>query len=141
MTHDVDETFAIVDYAYVIGNGRVVAGGTPDELRRSTDPQVRQFLEGERDDPVPFHYPAPPIEKRSRHDGASHRAGRDAGSAHPRMAVGHRSCDPLLAATFWLALLSLRRPRLIVDQIHFIGNYSLSIVAVLLDYAHRRRSR
>jgi len=47
----------------VIGNGRVVAGGTPDELRRSTDPQVRQFLEGERDGPVPFHYPAPPIEK------------------------------------------------------------------------------
>ncbi|MET0506765.1 MAG: ABC transporter ATP-binding protein [Burkholderiaceae bacterium] len=63
VTHDVDETFAIVDYAYVIGNGRVVAGGTPDELRRSTDPQVRQFLEGERDGPVPFHYPAPPIEK------------------------------------------------------------------------------
>ena len=63
VTHDVDETFAIVDYAYVIGNGRVVAGGTPDELRRSTDPQVRQFLEGERDGPVPFHYPAPPIEE------------------------------------------------------------------------------
>ena len=46
------------------------------------------------------------------------------------MAVGHRSCDPLPLRLFWLALLSLRRPRLIVDQIYFIGNYSLSIVTV-----------
>lgn len=30
----------------------------------------------------------------------------------------------------WLGLLALRRPRLIVDQVHFIGNYSLSIIAV-----------
>jgi phospholipid/cholesterol/gamma-HCH transport system permease protein len=29
-----------------------------------------------------------------------------------------------------LAVLSLRRPRLVIDQIHFIGNYSLSIIAV-----------
>ena len=57
VTHDVAETFAIVDYAYMIGKGRLIAGGTPDELRRSTDPQVRQFLHGERDGPVPFHYP------------------------------------------------------------------------------------
>jgi phospholipid/cholesterol/gamma-HCH transport system permease protein len=30
----------------------------------------------------------------------------------------------------WLGLLALRRPRLIADQIHFIGNFSLSIVSV-----------
>ena len=29
-----------------------------------------------------------------------------------------------------LALASLRRPRLALDQIHFIGNYSLSIILV-----------
>jgi phospholipid/cholesterol/gamma-HCH transport system permease protein len=29
-----------------------------------------------------------------------------------------------------LALASLRRPRLVIDQIHFIGNYSLSIILV-----------
>jgi phospholipid/cholesterol/gamma-HCH transport system ATP-binding protein len=63
VTHDVAETFAIVDHAYVIGGGRVVGSGTPDELRRSTDSRVRQFLRGERDGPVPFHYPAAPVEE------------------------------------------------------------------------------
>ncbi len=30
----------------------------------------------------------------------------------------------------WLGVAALRRPRLVVDQIHFIGNYSLSIILV-----------
>ena len=40
---------------------RVVAQGTPDELRASTDPEVRQFIGGLPDGPVRFHYPAPPL--------------------------------------------------------------------------------
>jgi phospholipid/cholesterol/gamma-HCH transport system ATP-binding protein len=40
--------------------GRVVAQGTPDEIRASTDPFVHQFVNAEADGPVPFHYPAPP---------------------------------------------------------------------------------
>ena len=63
VTHDVQETFEIVDYAYVLSRGRIIAHGTPDELRASTDPQVVQFLNGRRDGPVAFHYPAGPIEK------------------------------------------------------------------------------
>ena len=63
MTHDVAETFEIVDYAYVMSGGRVIAEGTPKELGASTDPQVVQFLNGRRDGPVKFHYPAGPIEK------------------------------------------------------------------------------
>ena len=63
VTHDVQETFEIVDYAYVMSHGRIIAHGTPDELRASTDPQVVQFLNGRRDGPVAFHYPAGPIEK------------------------------------------------------------------------------
>ncbi|MGE0312051.1 MAG: ABC transporter ATP-binding protein [Lautropia sp.] len=64
VTHDVAETFEIVDFAYVLGSGgRVLAGGTPKALMASTDPQVRQFLDGERDGPVPFHYPAAPLEE------------------------------------------------------------------------------
>jgi phospholipid/cholesterol/gamma-HCH transport system ATP-binding protein len=27
----------------------------------STDPEVRQFVRGEPDGPVKFHYPAPPL--------------------------------------------------------------------------------
>ena len=39
----------------------MVAHGRPEELNASEDPQVRQFLRGEPDGPVPFHYPAPPL--------------------------------------------------------------------------------
>lgn len=63
VTHDVQETFEIVDYAYVMSQGEIVAQGTPDELRASTDPRVVQFLNGRRDGPVAFHYPARPIEE------------------------------------------------------------------------------
>ena len=57
VTHDVEETFAIADYVYFIANGRIGAEGTPEELSRSTDPFVRQFLDASPDGPVPFNYP------------------------------------------------------------------------------------
>jgi phospholipid/cholesterol/gamma-HCH transport system ATP-binding protein len=61
VTHDVAETFRIVDYAYVMSAGEVIGEGTPAELLASTDPRVTQFLNGRQDGPVPFHYPATPI--------------------------------------------------------------------------------
>lgn len=61
VTHDVQETFEIVDYAYVMSGGKVIGEGTPEQLMASTDPQVVQFLNGRRDGPVKFHYPARPI--------------------------------------------------------------------------------
>lgn len=63
VTHDVKESFEICDYAYVMGSGRILAAGTPPELMSATDPQVRQFLDGQRDGPVAFHYPAAPLEQ------------------------------------------------------------------------------
>ncbi|WP_375057123.1 phospholipid ABC transporter ATP-binding protein MlaF [Zobellella sp. DQSA1] len=59
VTHDVDEVMGIADYAYIIANKQVVAAGTPAELQRHQDPRVIQFLQGQADGPVPFHYPAP----------------------------------------------------------------------------------
>lgn len=59
VTHDVKETFSFVDYVYFVSQGVVVAEGTPDELRKSDLPFVHQFVHGEADGPVPFHYPAP----------------------------------------------------------------------------------
>ncbi len=59
VTHDVHETFAMVDYVYFVSNGVVVAEGRPDELRASELPFVHQFVHGEADGPVPFHYAAP----------------------------------------------------------------------------------
>ena len=61
VTHDVYESLKIVDYLYFVSAGRIIAQGTPDEVRHSTDPFVRQFVDGEPDGPVPFHYPARPL--------------------------------------------------------------------------------
>ena len=60
VSHDVYECLQIVDYLYFMSNGRIVGEGTPDEVRASTDPFVRQFVHGETDGPVPFHYAARP---------------------------------------------------------------------------------
>ena len=58
VSHDVDETFSIADQVVFLANGGVVARGTPAEMRESSDPLVRQFVDGEPDGPVRFHYPA-----------------------------------------------------------------------------------
>ncbi|MFK3739147.1 ABC transporter ATP-binding protein [Massilia sp. TN1-12] len=57
VSHDVQETFAIADYVYFMASGKIVAEGTPEDLRRSTDPYVVQFINNQPDGPVPFHYP------------------------------------------------------------------------------------
>jgi len=62
ISHDVPECMAISDWVVLLATGgRVVAQGTPRELMDSTDPEVRQFVRGEPDGPVKFHYPAPAI--------------------------------------------------------------------------------
>ncbi|WP_086981481.1 phospholipid ABC transporter ATP-binding protein MlaF [Vibrio aphrogenes] len=63
VSHDVPEVMSIADYVYLMSNGTVIAKGTPDELRQNQDPRVQQFLMGQEDGPVPFHFPASPIEK------------------------------------------------------------------------------
>ena len=59
VSHDVKETAAIADYLYLLSGGKVVAHGTPDQLGKSDSAWAQQFLQGEPDGPVPFHYPAP----------------------------------------------------------------------------------
>ncbi|MGN6830264.1 ABC transporter ATP-binding protein [Paucibacter sp. M5-1] len=61
VSHDLHETFAIADQVAMIANGRVVAQGTPEELRRSEDPLVQQFVGAQPDGPVHFHQPAVPV--------------------------------------------------------------------------------
>ena len=63
VSHDVDETFRIADRVLILANGRVAAEGTPDEVRGSADPLVRQFIRAEPDGPVHFHYPGPSAEQ------------------------------------------------------------------------------
>ena len=61
VTHDIYESLKIVDYIYFVSEGRIVAKGTPEEVRQSQDPFVRQFVDGAPDGPVPFHMRAPPL--------------------------------------------------------------------------------
>ena len=57
VSHDVAEASAISDYAYLLGEGRILGQGTPTELQKSTSPHVRQFMDGLPDGPVPYTYP------------------------------------------------------------------------------------
>jgi phospholipid/cholesterol/gamma-HCH transport system ATP-binding protein len=59
VTHDVQEALGVVDYVYFMAAGRVIAQGTPAEIRSSSEPFVNQFVNGKPEGPVPFHYPAP----------------------------------------------------------------------------------
>jgi phospholipid/cholesterol/gamma-HCH transport system ATP-binding protein len=62
VTHDVAECMKISDWVVLMAaGGRVVAQGTPAQLMDSADAEVRQFVRGEPDGPVKFHFPAPPL--------------------------------------------------------------------------------
>ena len=58
VSHDVEETFLIADHIVLLANGRIVAQGSPVEMRASDDPLVRQFVHARPDGPVQFHHPA-----------------------------------------------------------------------------------
>jgi phospholipid/cholesterol/gamma-HCH transport system ATP-binding protein len=59
VSHDVHDVATVADYSYVIADRTVAAAGTPDELRKSSSELVRQFMNGQPDGPVHFHYDAP----------------------------------------------------------------------------------
>lgn len=61
VSHDIKDAFAIADVVYLLAQGRIAACGTPDEMRASDDPNVRQFLDGDIDGPIAFHYQAAPL--------------------------------------------------------------------------------
>jgi len=63
VSHDVPETLAIVDYAYIIADGIIVGHGTPEEIRQSQEPHVLQFIQGKPDGVLPFHYPCTDVQE------------------------------------------------------------------------------
>jgi phospholipid/cholesterol/gamma-HCH transport system ATP-binding protein len=64
ISHDVPECMSISDHVVLMATGgRIVAQGTPAELMASSDPETRQFVRGEPDGPVKFHYPSRSIEQ------------------------------------------------------------------------------
>ncbi len=63
VSHDVSETCSIADWAYLTVGGKIIAEGKPDVLMASEDPSVKQFMHGEADGAVPFHFPAKAYEE------------------------------------------------------------------------------
>ncbi len=61
VSHDIHETVSIADRIYVIADGKVIGAGSPEALQAEPTAMVRQFMHGEPDGPVPFHYPADDI--------------------------------------------------------------------------------
>ena len=61
VTHDVTEVMTIADYVYVLADQRIIGQGTTQEIEQSDSPLVQQFLRGQADGPVPFHFPAKPF--------------------------------------------------------------------------------
>ncbi|QKO22833.1 ABC transporter ATP-binding protein [Rhodoferax sp. BAB1] len=63
VSHDLEETFQIADKVVILANGGIAAQGTPDEVKRSTDPLVQQFVQARAEGPVHFHYPGPTVQQ------------------------------------------------------------------------------
>lgn len=62
VSHDVEETMGIADHVVILANAKVAIQGSPAEVRASTDPLIQQFIGGQPDGPVRFHYPAPGLQ-------------------------------------------------------------------------------
>ncbi len=63
VSHDVPEVMSIADYIYIIAEKKIIGQGTPTEIIEQTSPLVQQFVKGEADGPVPFHYNAAPYQE------------------------------------------------------------------------------
>jgi phospholipid/cholesterol/gamma-HCH transport system ATP-binding protein len=59
VSHDVDEMSSIADRSFLLSDGKVVASGSPEDMKENCSAVVMQFMNGMADGPVPFHYPAP----------------------------------------------------------------------------------
>ncbi|MDE2416654.1 MAG: ABC transporter ATP-binding protein [Burkholderiales bacterium] len=62
VSHELEETFSISDHVIILANGKIAAQGTPEEVRKSADPLVYQYVHALPDGPVRFHYPGVSVE-------------------------------------------------------------------------------
>lgn len=63
ISHDVEEVLSIADNVCILGEGKIMVRGTPEEIRSHQDPWVKQFINGDSDGPVPFHIPTKPLKE------------------------------------------------------------------------------
>jgi len=55
VTHDMTSAFRIATRMIMLNHGKIIAQGTPDEIRASPNSEVQQFINGEADGPVPLN--------------------------------------------------------------------------------------
>ncbi len=55
VTHDMTSAFRIATRMIMLNHGKIIAQGTPDEIRTSPNPEVQQFINGEPDGPIPLN--------------------------------------------------------------------------------------
>src|ERR1051325_6983976 len=55
VTHDMTSAFRIASRMIMLGRGRFLPQGTPEEIRTHPDPEVQQFINGEPDGPMPLN--------------------------------------------------------------------------------------
>jgi len=54
VSHDIESCFRIADHIIILYYGQIIAQGSVDEIRNSTDPRVVQFIKGSPEGPIPF---------------------------------------------------------------------------------------
>ncbi len=54
ITHDMKSAFRIADYMVMLDKGKVVAQGTPEEMKVTSNPLIHQFVNGYPDGPIPL---------------------------------------------------------------------------------------
>jgi phospholipid/cholesterol/gamma-HCH transport system ATP-binding protein len=54
VTHAVEEAMKIADKIVILYSGKVLAQGTPQDIKASADPLVQQFITGSPDGPISF---------------------------------------------------------------------------------------
>lgn len=59
VSHDVPEVMSIADYIYIVAEQKIIGQGTPEQIKADNSPLVKQFVQGQADGSVPFHFPAP----------------------------------------------------------------------------------
>lgn len=52
ITHDIALTYKIADKIAMLHEGRIIETGTVDEIKASTNPIIRQFIEGKAEGPI-----------------------------------------------------------------------------------------
>ena len=55
VSHDIPSSFQIADWIIILFFGKIIAEGTPEEIRTCSDPRVIQFINGDPEGPIPFN--------------------------------------------------------------------------------------